>query len=1017
MAHGKRRVWQKALMDLCTSLVLLLWVGGFATAFALENRELSLQAPLGGIPVQADQTQRLRVAVVDFFAPPLAPEMRAGWLQWIEHEFSFRKDFEGLFDVVGRAEMNETLAKVDGAKGRNFAPLDIPALKTVSSVDWFVFLDLSLQGREWLLRARIYNGRSGAFFDSVRFPYLFGNLSLTSERLLMGLRAKLRLEKKPYDPLKITSSESGLLPESLAQMDGILTACAKGHCLEKLATLETLADHNPEFFAELVKNPLIFTAAYKEADDPLRTARLNLLENNPHEAALKLNKEPLGKGAGSPAERLYWLGRAYLAKDQPQDAKETFERLLTYDPRNRYARYTLARLTCKKGDPKEGLARYAQLVGEASAADDAPNLVAGYVECLRAQKPAQSDEALAAAMTLLADSYARIGDTRHADSLRIELLDLRFNRAVLEAIDLAALEELERRNLASMMDRRTIQHDENEALILWKLAALRWLEQHSDEAVTLLDASLKLAPNTKAALELGAWESLERGADPVSAQRYFERIPEEQRGPYLTTRIAEAAKRDEQALALWRQTKWPPSMAFESLRHIALIEARAKDWPALRRSIPALDAIWRGAEDILEIEAQTTELYSDERTRQKLQTDLRLLSGMSLTGNPEHLFVDDYVSLIKALPLVGFSKKGEASPFGKVAILTSDPLSQETYLTQFTPYIKRTPERIINELRSVLATRYSVVDVSTNERLFRERLMQNSAGQSYKPSKVELVTLASSLGVDTLIFISTSEESKLEEETLRLGVQLTLYDAVNQNIFVSSSSRVVPFFDWYRFNRLLVVIPAVLLLIIGVVGWRFHIATAYWSNPLLRAKRLAKQHQYRKAAELLERNGYVSDSLAIMGHYYVRQQSYALALEAFCRAHDYDNAVLALKGCPENDATYTQAADLFFQMKDYDRAEFYFRKLRSLPGMAKVAEARRDTGKAARIMGQYFFEAGNIQGAVTEYLKINDYNRAGMALFYVGEYRDAAAQFKNANNEKMYQKCLLRLNPDGALET
>ena len=532
---GRWRAWPQRFSGFFLGVGLLLTLGLCSPLYAQENRELSLQPPLGGIPVQADTSQRLRVAVIDFFAPPLSSELRAGWLQWVEHELSYRQGFEGLFDVISRAELGDVLSKLDSAKTRHFSPLDIPAVKTTLNADWLLFIDLALNGREWTLRTRIYNGRSGAYFDSLSFPYLFGNLSLTAERLVLGLRAKLRLESKPFDPLKIVSSESSLLPESLFSLDAILTSCAAGHCLQNLATFETLAEHNPEFLRELLKNPLLLTASYKEADDPLRTARLNLLENNPHEASIKLRSELENKGkrksGANDATLLYWLGRAYLAKEQPLDAKDIFARLVALDPRQRYARYALARNACRKGESQAALAQYVPLIATARTFEDAPSWVQGYVECLRAQKPAEGDKTLNEAMTLLADSYARIGDIRHADALRIELLDTRLERGALEAIDLAALEELERRNLASIIDRRTIQHDENEALILWKLAALRWLDGRSDEALTLLDASLKLDPKSRGALEQGTWESLERGKDAVLAQRYFERIPEAQRGP------------------------------------------------------------------------------------------------------------------------------------------------------------------------------------------------------------------------------------------------------------------------------------------------------------------------------------------------------------------------------------------------------------------------------------------------------------------------------------------------------
>lgn len=963
---------------------------------------------MGLVEVEPAAGSRLKVAFADLFAPPLTAAARQGWLHLLEHELLYRPGFEGRYDVVAREDVRQavTEAKLQGV----LVPQTLPVLKAAINADVFVFLDMARLGRDWTLRARLYSGRTGAYLAAVRVPYTFEHLRWTEERLLVGLDAKLRPGTAPTDLMRMQPPSDVILPGALEGLDALKTACLDKRCLSQLGFLEWLQEHNPEFFERLNKNPLYLNAAYKEGEDAVSLARINMLGGNLQNAALKLKQELDAKNRRPGQDRalLEYLGRAHMALNQPQDAKQVLTRLLSMDPGNTYARWALGKLACERREWPSAFALLGPLAN--GATPPAPEVAQTHLTCLRDYRP-DDKIAIAKAKERLMMAYLHDGDVVHANALALERLDQEVSRATLDAIHYTILSDADLKNVATILGQRSIVHDDLEAVLLWRLSQLRWEDGHRDEAPALLESAVKLAPHDARVLEDAAWQALERQHNPIGADKYLGMLPEAACPPFLATLVALANKQDERALELLQHAAWPPELAYERARLTALTQAARQNWLGAREALTQAEALYRGGEELTALKAEQKALVPDEAERQTAAAESRLLEGapLALGTHENDVFATDYARMLAPLPLVGFDTKGAIKGLGRVAVLRADPPPPSAHATLLDLFLERKPGRLADEWQGVLAERYHALDTAAGEATYRAKLTRR-LDQPFEPkSKSELLTLASSLGADSLILVSTQSHPEPKTETAAVSVQILLYDGVGQNVFVIQHTRSEPFFSLYRFNMNWIIAPLILLVLLGFSLFFFYRAMAHWANPLARARHLAKHRHFLKAAQVLERHGYIQDGLAMRGHHHASEQNYLLALDAFYRARDFTNAQVALKFCPDNAQADQLAAELFFLQRDYERAEHYYRRLKSLPGLAKIAEARHDAMRAARIMGQYYFEAGNYAAAVAEYTKVNDHERAGLVLFHAENYREAALKFKQAGNEKMYKKCLLRL--------
>lgn len=985
-------------------LLLLLFAGwllfpGLAHASGFE-------APVGVTDLLAGDQQRTRVALVEFSSPRLASERGKGILGYLEHNLMFRPGYEGKYTVSGYDEVAPLIRRE--LPGTRLDPLSLSVIKPLISKDFLVFGDERLQGRNWVWRLRVFNGRSGAFVSSVEAPLYEAHLSWTLGELLAGLHAIL--QNQTPSPAARVAPRDTILGRSLDLLPKLKEECLAGRCLARLDSFEWIQQHDPDVFTSLMRNPLFLNALHKEATTPQDFARIGMLQGNHMDVALRM--EALLSETRQRNLRIAYLtllGQASVHLGRPENAFQAFDELHNVDRANADALWGLAWVHQQRNRCEQALELLEPLQRRfPDRVDVLELLISCHLHMKRQDRAWPYKAALARALSAQGQHMA-------ANSLYMELLDNDFQWGWMGALVIPLLPPLELKSLATMLNQHGVANRKEEVDLFLAMAQVKKAEGNQAEAGRVLQGLIQLAPDNPIVLEHAVWHELEHGRDLTRAREWFAAIPARQRNPLQEGLLWEASKNPTEALSAWERGRFPASWRLEVLLH------QANSHVALgnhARALALLDqalAIDRGREEIHE---QLREIHGATGSPDKAsqaEAALMQLRGRAYDSAryESHLLGTDYGGLILPHPLVSVGQGGRVEGMGKVLVLSGNPLNPKPdwkeRLRPLFPYLPRVPDQVAEEIRLALSERYEVVENRQAELAFRERLHPRHDQSQTRYSKSELMQLGNTLGADSLFVVRTEELPQLSRNNLDIRVDLYFYDSVANAVYRTSVARSLPYFAVYRFNTVLIAIPLALLVLLVLALARFHRTTRHLQNPLLHAGYLIRQKNYRRAADVLEKNGYIRDSLAMRGHQFFRQQDYVRALDAFYHAKDMENAELCLPLCPDSEEVNTLAADLFFQQRQYDRAEHYYRKTRNLLGMAKIYEARGKQKKAARVRGQYYFERNNPVAAIEEYRRVGDFDRAGFVFFYHGKYKEAAAMFRQGNNEEMYRKSMLRM--------
>ena len=990
-------------------MVVWFWAWTFILVSSLHAAETPqssvFEPPSGTIPLLPAGGQRLRVALVGLFSPSLSKDMSDGWLALLEHELLFRPGYEGKYDVITQDDQKALLRKDFAVE--HFDPLWTPRIKDALAADYLVFLDERLKNKDRVWKLRVYNGRSGAFLADEDIPYLDYHLRWTADLVLQRLHQIIYpgAEKKPVGG---PPSEM-LLARSVELAAGLKAACLEDHCIEKIKDFEWLRSHNRDFFDQFMRNTLFLNKLEKQAETPLLQARVSLLAGNPMDSFLRLESKLDGAKIKEKIEYLRVLGRAAVELDRPEKAEEIYQSLQKTGWRGMGVLLGQAWVDVRKRRCPEALRKLETLLARKPYHQRGLELLQQcYTELRQEDKSWETKERLAKALS-------RKEHWIKANPLWMELLDHEFNMEWLARINIPLLSPLDRKNLATMLNQQGIQHDKNEGEIFRFLAEIKLFEGQYDEAVRVINGALQIDPENLKLIALAVSDGVLRRGDLVGAQNLITKIPYLMQDPYVRAALEEKLNHHELAEKLWAEGHWPEAWKAELMvRRAGLLDREGKTQEALALVEKAL-SIYSGREDFHQAAKSLYKKIGKPDLTTAAELNVLQLSGqpLDIAKVKDHLFNQQYGQLILPHALVGLSPKKQLIPLGRVIVLDGTPLPPDTWWAKWLPYVQpyvlRDPGRGARELEQVLTERYHLVDNEIMEQEFRSKLRVDSSNPARRFTMAEIIDFAKATGVDSIFVVDVNYDTEMKEEFVQAKVNLYFFNGTTNTVSQTDAKVSLGYFELFRFNPTLMLAPVLLVLILLYVFSRFSRMTKHWSDPLLKAEYLVKQKNFRKAGDVLGRYGYFEDQLEVMGHHYLRQKDYAKALEAFFRAKDYGNAVAVLKICPETAEVNNLAAEMFFQLKDYDRAEVYFRKNRNLIGMAKVFEAVGDKRKAGRIMGQYYFEANNPIGAIEEYRKIGDFDRAGLVLFHYQKYEEAAVMFQQSGNDKMVHKCMMRL--------
>ncbi len=985
-----------------TAAVALMLLFGFSHAWA---QNFTPKDPPTNLQIQ--KGRQVKIAFVDFHSQRFSEDLCKDWLAYLEFELTNSPPYAGKYTITSHHEVLDVVEKE--LKGIPLDPLIVPRLTSLLGVDFLIFLDERLEGKDWVLNTRMYSGRSGAYVSDVSAPLTMRHLRWTANRLLQ----KIHRIAHGTSLTKIDDAypEDILLQASLPRLARVLDFCAKKQCLQGLTDIEWIAENNRDLYTRLQKRTGLIGDLMSEAKSPLDMARIRVLEGASMEASLKLESQY--KEIHSKKEKptyLKLIGKLSILLNRPEKATEVFKELKKLDKKDPLADLGLAWATQELQGADKAVKKL-EAIGKYFSED------LQYLEILLSCYQNLKDiDNIWKTKARIAAAVQNLGNHLKAAGLWMELLDHDFRLEWLNQIDFSLLSKQERTVLMKMLNQQNLVHGIEEIEVFYNLAKLELVSENYPKARQIMDAGLKLDKAHRKLVHLAAWDALERENDLQRAIELLENVPIRERNPYLLALTMEKSKRYAEALDIWTSVKWAENWKLEALLH------RAENLVKLEKGDDAANII----RDALEIYSGREELHFLSASIQKEGEDAEkkrnsMAIGWQLSGKPYdwkdlsgHLFFPDYIQLVLPLPLVGWREKGKMASVGKVMILNGTPLpSREGFLQKsrnfIRPYIHRDKSRIHSEIKQVLSTRFDIVENRSSEQEFRKLLQPRVQGHKNKYGVQDLVQLANAMNVDSLVIVVPEETPLLRQEKLKTKLSLYFFDGISNALYKTSTTQTFPFFEIYRFNIVLLTIPGILIVLLILIIVRFSQKTRHWKDPILNAQHLMKQADYYKAAQILDKHGYADDSSEMMGHYYVKKQDYKSALEAFYKAKDYDNALIALRFCPSTDEINNLAGDIYFRKKDFGNAETYFRKSKNLLGISKIFEAMGESKKAARVRAQFHFESNNPVQAVEEYRAIKDYNRAGVVFFYYRDYEQAAQMFDQAGNQKMLKKCQLRL--------
>ncbi len=987
----------------CLLLMCCLWLScGVSESFANSSQA----ATLGVVDLLPHRDTVSKLALVDFHSLQHNQDYSRGVLTLIENRLLAHPGFAKKLELLPYSELLDALRAEN--KTESVSPLDLPWLTRLIATDCLIFVDERFNGRDWYWHVRIYSGRSGAFLHAFDVSLHETHMMWTIDEFVEGLLAAVCYKKVPSKPQVRTAIQ--VLPGSLERLGKIALDCSRERCLQRLPEFKWIHERNPALLQLLLNKPSYITALSNETESPVEMARINLLEDKPIEVSIKLeNKLAQVRSREERIRFLSLIGRAAVLQGRREKAEEVYLELKKLSPRHPDLALGFAWLQEAAKNYEEAVRAYQDILRrDPDQLEAAEHLVNVYWE----QK---NNDAAWQAKVQVAKILWNRGDYLRSNVLWMELIDHAFTVEWLPYLRIELLSSVDRKNLATILNQQGIGKGGNEKEIFYHLARLKLQSGEQEEGGRVLQGVLQMAPDDPALLMLSLEHHLYNLNDLVAAQRILDQMPSRIRPPMMAAYVAEKLNRFAEAERILAKATFDKAFDFEVLLYRGRLLALAGEWKKSLR-------VFMRAKDVdptrEEVYRQLEEIYRQQKNESEEKQALGMvwsLSGksMDLSDVSDHVFYSEYNRLILPHPIVHLQGK-KVLPLQQVLLLDGMPspvpaTDWEKAMSYLRPYLPRKNQQIYEEVKNALRHRFEVIeDVAIQQELWN-RLEETDGEVGRAFTRSQLLELASRARVDAVFAVVSNEMGEESTGIVNINTSLYSFDSDGNTIYGSRVHKQTPYLAIYRFNSNLLASPLIAMLFLLFLYLRFTRMTRHWSKPLEKARFLVKQGNLQKAAMLLEKYGYYEDHLELQGHLYARYGEYQKALEAFYRAKDFENAVLVLRSCPDNEETSNMAAEVFFQLKQFGRAEAYYKKTKNLLGLAKVYQATGQTNRAGRVLGQYYFEANNPQAAIEEYRKISDFERAATVLFYYGKYQPAAGLFRKAGNDQMVRKCMARL--------
>lgn len=979
-------------------MIQFAWIN---SAFSLElERMKGFVSPTGTINLIESSSEKIKLSFVDFFSTRLDERFTDGIIQILEHDFMFRPGYKNSFDILHRTELNKIVLKE--FKGEDLTPYSAPRLKSFLDIDYLVFIDERLEDRTWFWNVRIYSARSGVFVADTKIEYRDYHLRWTLNDLLKQVKNIIKPENSPQNSSSQITSEV-LLPESVKKFSQIRGDCEDGKCLHRLEDLEWIQKNNPDFLDSITKDSFYLNMLNKEANTPIEFARVNFLSNTPLQGGLKLELY-LSKirRMQKRIEALKLISRSAIETNRQSKAKESSDALYGINRYDEDALYTRAWVFKQEKKVDEAIGILESVLKRNSDNIKAARLL---IECYQIRNSKEDKGNIYQTKRKIAFSLFNLGNKVDSSTLFMELLDEHFDLELLNNISMPLLSSMEKKNLATLLNQQALKIGLNEAQLYYQLTRLKYIDKQYDEASQILGGALQQFPKDKTLLDFAIWQELKTKKEAIHAQRLLERLPIYRQDPFLTAKIYEKLGKFEKAADVWKRTIWPKGWKFEAILQRANLNFKLKKYGKVLGLVSQAEKIYNSREDLFKLKMETLKQLGKKEEAEKAQIQVWQLSGREINtqNTQDHLFVSAYKRLIAPHPIASYNGKDLVIP-PKTIVLNATLPEKKDSLAFMKTYLPKRKDRLVKEIKAVLSERYNTIDNTEQEARFRKHLAPEDPGHKSRYNKSDLLELMNQMGTNSAFFVNYRETPLMSESKLQIEVKLYYFDGISNSIYMTSSEHTVPFFEVYKFNMYFAALPAAILAILIMSFFHFTRLT----QPLSYAKHLINNKHFAKAAEVLERFGYQQDHRRILAHLFANKKNYLRAYENFILAKDYENAVVALKGCPDNEDINNSAAEMFLQLKEYDKASHFYMKNNNLLGLAKVRNAQGHKQSASKILGQYYFENNNPMAAIEEFRKVGEYERAGLVLYYHRKYQEAAVMFRQSSNKEMYRKCLIR---------